>query len=57
MSKLPGHNWSSESAAAAVGRFNIRKIYNTVKGVTKGRKRPLKICPVAGCFKVMKRKN
>ena len=26
-----------------------------MKGVTKGRKRPFKICPVAGCFKVMKR--
>ena len=43
MSKFTGYNWSSESAAAAVGRFNIRKTYNTAKSATKGRKRPLKI--------------
>lgn len=60
MENIPNHKWSFVSAKAAVSRFNLRKPYElkdktSKKEVSQKRTRPLKICPVPGCERVVKR--
>ena len=46
------HNWSYSSASSAVGQFNMRKI--PAKQSKKKDYHHKKVCPIEGCFKVVK---